>query len=280
MQRNLEVIIDTACAISLADIHFAHVVDFDEEDEAWFFVNDLWYDLFKNICSRNPRKKLSDLYARELAVIRARKNVPNIMEYICAYADSSLRFPGLKSIHYLSSVLVFLTEGRGFDENRLYREFPEIVHKTVLKIAPVLGSRFCYDRFERNALMLSPRKEYERLMACEYLKFAFLLSWRNNIPLREGIKEYKRLRKALVLRSVANGIDFLFNIPLLEEFSLGFAQQVVYKGMTALKNIHETLRWGLHLIGAYEREIPSLDPIFLSVMQGKPFVLVQENGLE
>jgi len=276
MQRNLEAIIDMTCAISLADIHFAHIADFDEKGETWFFVNDLWYEIFKKISLQAPRKKLSSLYAPELSVIKVRKNVPNIMKYVCAYADSK-RFPGLKPIHYLSSILVFLTEGVGFDEENLYHEFPWIVHKTILTIAPVLGSRFCYDQFERKILMLSSRKKYQQLIMREYLKFGFLFSWSNNTSLYESTEEYRRLRKALVLRSIAYGIDSMFNNPLLKKFSFGFAQRVVYEGMSAFKNIHEILRWGLHLIGAYEREIPGLDPIFLSVMQGKPFVLVEEN---
>ena len=277
MQRNLETIIDTTCAISLADIYFARMVDFDEEGEALFFVNDLWYEIFNRVSSQAPRKKLCDLYARELSVVRIRKNAPNIMGYVCAYANSK-HFPGLKLIHYLSSILVFLTEGVGFDEKSLYRKFPWIVHKTILTIAPVLGSRFCYDQFERKILMLPFREEYKRLMAREYLKFGFLLSWHNNnTSLDESAEEYIRFRKALVLRSIANGIDYMFNNPLLQKFSLWFAHRVIYEGMDALKNIYGILRRGLDLIGAYEREIPALDPIFLSVMQGKPFVLTEEN---
>jgi len=69
----------------------------------------------------------------------------------------------------------------------------------------------------------------------------------------------------------------MFNNPLLQKFSLWFAHRVIYEGMDALKNIYGILRRGLDLIGAYEREIPALDPIFLSVMQGKPFVLTEEN---
>ncbi len=276
MRRNLEAIIDTICAISLADIHFARIVDFDGEGEALFFVNDLWYEIFNRVSSQAPRERLSNLYAPELSVIRVRKNVPNIMKYVCAYADSK-HFPGVKPIHYLSGILVFLTEGVGFDEKRLYHEFPWIVYKTILTIAPVLGSRFCYDQFEREILMLSSRKEYQRLIVREYLKFGFLFSWRNNTSLYESIEEYHGLRKALVLRSIAYGIDSMFNNPLLEKFSFGFAQRIICEGMGVLKNIYEILRRGLHLIGAYEREIPGLDPIFLSVMQGKPFVLMQEN---
>ena len=276
MQRNLETIIDTTCAISLADIHFARMVDFDEEGEALFFVNDLWYEIFNRVSSQVPRKKLCDLYARELSVIRFRKKVRNIMEYICTYAESK-RFPGLKLIHYLSSVLIFLTEGIGFNEEDLYHKFPWIVRKTVLTIAPVLGSRFCYDQFERKILISPSRKGYQQLIMREYLRFGFLFSWHNNAPLYESAEEYKRLRKALVLRSIADGIDSMLNNPLLKKFSFRFAQRVIYEGIGVLKNIYEILREGLHVIDAYKQEIPGLDPIFLSVMQGKPFVLTEEN---